>query len=43
MMLTKNKITKITCNSVPTTLCCAVGEKSKFKMLNTNNNWHGKV
>ena len=21
---------------------CAVGEKSKFDMLNFNNNWHGK-
>ena len=31
MIVAKNKITKNTCNS-------AVGGKSKFKMLNSNNN-----
>ena len=24
------------------TINCAAGEKSKFKMLNSNKNWHGK-
>ena len=43
IMFTRNKTTKNTCNSAPTTIYCAVGEKSKFKMLNSNNNWHGKV
>ena len=38
MMITRNKTTKIACNSAPTTIYCAVGEKSKFKMLNSNNN-----
>ena len=38
MMFTRNKTTKNTCNSAPTTIYCAVGEKSKFKMLNSNNN-----
>ena len=38
MMFTRNKTTKNTCNKAPTTVYCAVGEKSKFKMLNSNNN-----
>ena len=38
MMFTTNKTTKSTCNSAPTTTYCAVGEKSKFEMLNSNNN-----
>ena len=37
-MFIRNKATKITCNSAPTTIYCAVGEKSKFKMTNSNNN-----
>ena len=37
MMVTRNKTTKNTCNNVPTTIYCAVGEKSKLKMLNPNN------
>ena len=41
-MFTRNKTTKNTCNSAPTTVYCAVGGKSKFKMLNSNNNRHGK-
>ena len=31
----------MTYNSVPTTIYRAVGEKSKFKMLNSDNSWHG--
>ena len=31
----------MTYNSVPTTIYCAIGEKSKFKMLNSDNSWHG--
>ena len=38
MMFTRIKATKNTCNSAATTIYCAVGEKSKFKMLNSNNN-----
>ena len=38
MMFTRNIINN-TCNSsAPTTVNCAVREKSKFKMLNSNNN-----
>ena len=42
MMVTRNRTTKNTCNSTPTTIYCAVGEKSKFTMLHSNNSWHGK-
>ena len=42
MMVARNKTRKHTCNSAPTTIYCAVGEKSKFKMPNSNNSWHGK-
>ena len=35
MMVTRNKTTKNICNSNPTTIYCAVGEKSKFKMLHS--------
>ena len=42
MMSTRNKATKNTCNSAPTRIYCAVREKSKFKTLNSNNNWHIK-
>ena len=35
-MVTRNK-TKNTRNSVLTTIYCAVGEKSRFEMLNSNN------
>ena len=38
MMVTRNKTTKNTCNSAPTTMYCAVGEKPNFIMLNSNNN-----
>ena len=38
MMFTRNKTIKNTCNSAPTIIYCAVGEKSKLKMLNSNNN-----
>ena len=38
MMFTRNKTTENICNSAPTAIYCAVGEKSKFKMLNSNNN-----
>ena len=38
MMFTRNKTTKNTCNSAPTTIYCAVREKSEFKMPNSNNN-----
>ena len=31
----------MTYNSVPTTIYCAIEEKSKFKMLNSDNSWHG--
>ena len=37
-MVTRNKATTNTCNSAPTTIYCAVAEKSKFKMLNSSNN-----
>ena len=37
MAVTGNKTTKNTCSSVPTTIYCAVWEKSKLKMLNSNN------
>ena len=30
------------CNSAPMIIYCAVGEKSKFKMLLSNNSLHGK-
>ena len=36
-MFTRNKTMKNTFNSAPTTIYCAVGEKSKFEMLNSNN------
>ena len=32
MMVKRNKATKNTCNSAPTTIYCAVGEKSKIKI-----------
>ena len=35
-MVARNKTTKNTCNSVPTTIYCAVVEKSKFKMLDSS-------
>ena len=38
VLITINKTTKSTCNSAPTTIYCAVGEKLQFKMLNSNNN-----
>ena len=41
-MFTRNKTSKNTCNSAATTIDCAVGEKWKFKMVNSNNNWQGK-
>ena len=31
-MFIRNGTTKNTCNSAPTTIGCAVGEKSKFKV-----------
>ena len=37
-MFTRNKTRKNTCNSASTTIYCAAGEKSKFEMLNSNNN-----
>ena len=37
MMFTRNEI-KNTCSSAPLTIYCAVGEKSKFEILNSNNN-----
>ena len=43
ILFTRNKTPKNTCNSAPMTIYCAVREKSKWKMLNSNNNWHGKV
>ena len=42
-MFTINKTTQNTGNSAPTAIYCAIGEKSEFKMLNSNNNWHGKL
>ena len=36
-MVTRNKTTKNTCNSAPTTMYCAVEAKSKSKMLNSSN------
>ena len=33
MMVTRNKTTKNTCNSAPTTVYFAVRDKSKFKIL----------
>ena len=38
MFFTRNKTIKNTCNSTTTARYCAVGEKSKFKMLNSKNN-----
>ena len=37
MMVTGNKTTKNTYNSAPTTIYCAVREKSKFKMIKCKN------
>ena len=37
-MFTRNKTTKNTSNSSPTTIYCSDEEKSKFEMLNSNNN-----
>ena len=36
-MVTRNKTTKNTCSSAPTTMYCAVEAKSKFKMLSSNS------
>ena len=38
MMFARNKTTKNTCSSAPTTVYCPVGGKSKFKMLNSKYN-----
>ena len=38
MFKVRNKTTKNTCNSAPTTIYCAEGEESKLKMLNSINN-----
>ena len=42
MMVTRNKTTKNASNSAPTTIYCAVGRKSKFKMLDSNHSCYGK-
>lgn len=38
----KKKKTKNTFNNASTAIHCAVGKKTKFKMLNSNNSWHRK-
>ena len=40
VMVTRSKTTKNRCNSALATIYCAVGEKSEFKMLNSNKSWH---